>query len=93
LRRLAQIEIARGDYAEAKLNLERAYHAAPDQRAIRQMLGELYALEGQLDAATSLWQNIIAARQLLENRVWWYDYIGDPHAANNLRAVLQRLGN
>jgi hypothetical protein len=92
LRRLAQIEIARGDYALALRNLERAYRIAPGERATRQMLGEMYAVEGRLDEATALWKTIAVAQQLLRNRHWWYNYIGDTKTAENIHTVLQRLG-
>jgi hypothetical protein len=72
--------------------LERAYHSAPSERATRQMLGEVYAVKGRLDEATVLWKTIGVAAELLKNRLWWYEHIGDQQSADNIRAVLQRLG-
>lgn len=92
LRRLAQIEIARGEYDVALQNLERAYLANPRQRATRQMLGELYAIDGRLDEAEVLWRTIGVAPEMLRNRLWWYQHIGDDVAAKNIAAVLQRIG-
>jgi hypothetical protein len=92
LRRLAQIEISRGEYAAALPNLERAYQTVPGQRATRQLLGELYAIDGRLDEATALWQTIGVAPELLKNRLWWYEHIGEQQAADNIRTVLHRLG-
>jgi hypothetical protein len=92
LRRLAQIEISRGEYGVALPNLEQAYHAAPTERATRQMLGEVYALDGRIDEATALWGTIGVAHELLANRLWWYEHIGEQQAADNIRTVLQRLG-
>jgi predicted Zn-dependent protease len=92
LRRLAQIQIARGDYDAALLNLERAHQVAPGERATRQMLGELYAREGRIDEAAALWRTITVAPELLRNRLWWYNFIGDLQAAENISTVLQRLG-
>jgi hypothetical protein len=92
LRRLAQIELSRGEIDDALQNLERAYFSAPGERATRQMLGEVYALKGRLDEAAALWKTIGVAPELLKNRLWWYEHLGDVQAANNIRAVLQRLG-
>jgi tetratricopeptide (TPR) repeat protein len=92
LRRLAQIEIARGEYDVALQNLERAYFANPRQRATRQMLGEVYALDGRLDEAAALWQTIGLAPEMLRNRQWWYQHIGDQVSADNIAAVLKRIG-
>jgi hypothetical protein len=92
LRRLAQIEIARGDYDAALLNLQRAYQTAPGQRTTRQLLGEMYAIEGRIDEATALWRTIRVAPQLLKNRLWWYEHIGDQQSAENIRAAMQHLG-
>jgi O-antigen ligase len=92
LRRLAQIKISRGDYAGALQNLERAYKAAPGQRATRQMLGEMYAVEGRIDEATALWATIGVAPELLKNRLWWYEHIGEKHSASNIQTVLDQLG-
>lgn len=92
LRRLAQIELARGEYAAARQNLEQAYQIARGQRATRQMLGEVYAIEGRLDEAAALWATIKVAPELLKNRLWWYEHIGDQEAAANIRSVLEQLG-
>ena len=46
-RRLAQIELSRGQYGAAKYHLENALAIAPWQRATRQLLGESYAISGQ----------------------------------------------
>jgi hypothetical protein len=92
LRRLAQIQIARGEYDAALLNLELAYQVAPGERATRQMLGELYARAGRSDEGLSLWRTIDVAPELLKNRLWWYNFIGDWQAAEHISSVLQRLG-
>ncbi len=92
LRRLAQIELSRGEVDNALPNLERAYYNAPGDRAARQMLGEVYALDGRVDEAAALWKSIGVAKELLKNRLWWYEHLGDMQSAANIRAVLQRLG-
>ena len=92
LRRLAQIELSQGDVDNALQNLERAYYNAPGERATRQMLGEAYAVKGRFDEAAALWSSIGVAKDLLKNRLWWYEHLGDTQSASNIRAVLARLG-
>jgi len=92
LRRLAQIELSRGEIDDALQNLERAYYSASGDRATRQMLGEAYALRGRIDEAATLWKTIGVAKELLKNRLWWYEHLGDTQSAANIRAVLDRLG-
>lgn len=92
LRRLAQIELSLGEVDDALRNLERAYYNAPADRATRQMLGETYAVKGRLDEATALWSSIGVAKDLLKNRLWWYEHLEDTQSASNIRAVLDRLG-
>ena len=92
LRRLAQIELSLGEGDDALQNLERAYDNAPADRATRQMLGEAYAVKGRLDEAAALWSSIGVAKDLLKNRLWWYEHLGDTQSASNIRAVLDRLG-
>jgi hypothetical protein len=92
LRRLAQVELSRGEFATAQQNLEIAYQTAPGQRATRQMLGETLAIAGRIDEAHALWATIVVAPELLKARLWWYEHLGDQQAADNIRAVLDRLG-
>jgi hypothetical protein len=92
LRRLGQIKISRGEYDAALQNLERAFQTAPGQRATRQMLGEMYAVHGQIDQAAALWATIGVAPELLRNRLWWYEHIGEEQSAKNIRTVLEQLG-
>jgi hypothetical protein len=50
-RRLGQILLSQNDYTGAQRHLEAAYRLALDQRATRQLLGEVYALTGKANAA------------------------------------------
>jgi hypothetical protein len=50
-RRLGQIELSVGEYESARGHLEAAYAVAPDQRATRQLLGESYAVTGDIEQA------------------------------------------
>lgn len=89
-RRLAQIELARGQYDSACQRLALAYAAAPGQRATRQLLGECYALQGTAGQAAALWQTIDNLESQLETRIWWYaDYLDDSQRAAALSQALQ----
>jgi len=76
-RRLGQIELSLGQYQAARRHLEAAYAAAPSQRATRQLLGESYALAGEIERAAALWRTIDVSQGQLRLRQWWYDHIGE----------------
>lgn len=76
-RRLGQIELSRGAYAAAREHLLRAYAVAPEQRAVRQLLGESYAIAGDAGRAADLWRTIDLSQGQLAGREWWYDHIGE----------------
>jgi len=75
-RRLAQIELSLGSYESARKHLEKAYLAAPDQRATRQLLGEAFAVSGNLEQAARFWRNVDIRHGQLDLRRWWYEHIG-----------------
>ncbi len=81
-RRLGQIELARGEEAAARQHLEAAYAAAPEQRATRQLLGESYAIAGDVERAAALWRTVDVSQQQLELRRWWYEHIGEEERAH-----------
>lgn len=83
LRRLGQLLLSQEAYTTAQRHLEAAYRLAPDQRATRQLLGELYALAGDEVGAHRLWQTIDLYQGQLTLRVEWYARIG------NVKNVLQ----
>ncbi len=76
-RRLGQIQLSRGQYQAARELLEAAYVTAPDQRATRQLLGESYAVTGDVEQAAALWRTVDSSAGQLGLRRWWYDYIGE----------------
>jgi hypothetical protein len=76
-RRLGQIELSRGEYEAARHHLAVAFEAAPHQRATRQLLGEAYALNGEVAEAAALWRTIGLTRNQLALRQWWYSEFGD----------------
>ncbi len=84
-RRLGQMELSLGRYDEAREHLERAYRMDPAHRATRQMLGEVYAIQGQVAEAARLWSTLDLDNAQLEIRRWWYQYIGEPARADRIR--------
>lgn len=85
LRRLGQIEISLGNYDIAQQYLEAAYRVAPDQRATRQMLGEIYAINGNGPEAVALWQPLDLRQGQLDARQWWYYHIGSDAMADLIK--------
>ena len=76
-RRLGQIELSKGQYDAARQHLETAFENVPGQRATRQMLGESYAITGDVERAVSLWRTVDVSQGQLTARQWWYEYIGE----------------
>jgi predicted Zn-dependent protease len=91
-RRLGQIELARGQYAEACRYLSAARTATPGQRAVQQLLGECYAFAGQPEQAAELWRAIDVSEGQLEIRYWWYnDYLQDQEHSAQLQQAIRRF--
>jgi tetratricopeptide (TPR) repeat protein len=80
-RRLGQIELSLGQYEAARKHLEAAYAVAPDQRATRQLLGESYAVGGEVERAAALWRTVDTRQGQLQLRQWWYEHIGESQRA------------
>jgi tetratricopeptide (TPR) repeat protein len=91
-RRLGQIELSRGEIDAAQRHLEAAYAAAPDQRATRQMLGEVYALAGRPAEAASLWQTLDLDAGQLPIRIGWYGILGETENAERIEEAAAGLG-
>lgn len=88
--RLGQIALAQGDYGAAWGYLTTAHTYAPDQRPVRQLLGELYALDGQHEMAVELWTPLDLAQDQLQLRYWWYMSIGEEAQAQRLEEAALR---
>ena len=86
-RRLSQIELARGDYASARALLETAYATTPSNRATRQLLGELYAIDGETTRAAEMLSTVDTSLNQLDLRVFWYTHIGEQENAERLKQV------
>jgi hypothetical protein len=87
--RLGQIALAQGDYAIAEQHLAQAYALAPEHRAVRQLLGEIYAVQGKVEQAIQLWQPLDVGQNQLQLRQWWYEMIGDSNRAFNLQETVR----
>jgi O-antigen ligase len=90
-RRLGQIDLAQGDIGSAQRHLEMAYLCAPEQRATRQLLGEIYAISGNSEKAVSLWRNVDTSHGQLDARQWWYDHMGKQQESERLRNAIALL--
>jgi tetratricopeptide (TPR) repeat protein len=86
-RRLGQIGLSMGDQAVAREHLERAYAAAPGERATRQLLAEVYAVAGEVERARDLWDSVDTAQGQLDGRIWWYENLGNVEASRRLQAL------
>jgi hypothetical protein len=90
-RRLGQIELARGQFDSACDHLQRANTTA-EQRATRQLLGECYALRGEVDQAVALWRTIDLSQGQMYARDWWYGtHLASPTQAQALKQAVEAL--
>jgi hypothetical protein len=83
-RRLGQIALSRGEYDSACQFLERAYAAASTQLTAKQLLGECYAINGQVEEAAILWREIGFDPERFEIRQWWYGSIDEKDRAQRI---------
>ncbi len=91
-RRLGQIELARGEIDAACDHLQQA-NASAEQRATRQLLGECYALRGEVEQAVELWRTIDLSQGQLYAREWWYGtHLASPDQAQALKDATEALG-
>jgi tetratricopeptide (TPR) repeat protein len=91
-RRLGQIELSRSEYDPAQSHLEAAYAAAPGQRATRQLLGEAYAIAGEVARAADIWRTVDLSDGQLSLRTWWYENNGETENARRITAAGQGAG-
>lgn len=89
-RRLGQIELSLGRYAEARRLLEVAYAARPWDGATRQLLGEAYLATGSTAEGQVLLRTVYNGQGQLTLRAYWYDSLGETETAAQLRALTAR---
>jgi len=87
-RRLGAIALARGEFERARSYLITAHAAAPHDRAARQMLGEILALDGAVTEAVALWQGVDMEQGQLMVRTWWYQGFGEPEQVERLNNAI-----
>jgi hypothetical protein len=87
-RRLGQIALSQGDYALAQEHLAAAYAVHPHDRAVRQLLGESYALAGDYSEAVRLWQAIDVSQGQLGLRRAWHEALDETQAAQNMQEAI-----
>ena len=88
-RRLGQIALSRGDEAAARRHLEAAYAAAPGQQPTRRLLGESYAIAGEIGRAAALWHGLDVSQGQIPLREWWYKHLGQPDKAARIAAAAE----
>ena len=89
-RRLGQIAISLGDKEAARQHLEAAYALSPQQRTTRQLLGEAYAVSGEVDQAVRIWASGVTDPHKLELRQAWYRESGNEQEAEWLNEAVWR---
>ena len=87
-RRLGQIELSLGEYEDALAHLSAAYERTPWDNATRQLLGEAYIVNGQVDEGAVLWAGINNGEDQLQLRAFWYEYIDDRERLAAIQAAL-----
>ena len=89
LRRLGQIALSRGEYSLAQRFLLAAYLAHPQDRMVRQLLGECYALDGALSDAAQMWQSIDVTHDQLGLRQAWYKALGNSRYQQRMQEAIE----
>jgi O-antigen ligase len=92
-RRLGALALARGEFKRAKSHLVAAHAVAPYDRAARQMLGEVLALDGAVAEAVALWQSVDMEQGQLMVRGWWYEWFGEPEQLERLNDAIDAYQN
>lgn len=88
-RRYGAILLARGDFNRARDHLAAAYLLAPHDRATRQLLGEVLALQGDMAGAIQTWQGLDVSQGQFMVREWWYQAFGQPEQVERFSNAVQ----
>lgn len=87
---LGQIEVARELWPAAHGHIQTAWLNAPNRRATQQMMGELYALDGQPEMAAVVWRKLDMQQGQLDIREAWYrQVLGAGYFADRVVGALQ----
>ncbi len=87
-RRIGQIALSVGNLDLAREHLEHAHALAPGQRPTGEMLGEVYAVQGDTEAAAQLWRSMDTSGGQLDARRWWWAQVGTEEQQARLAAAI-----
>jgi hypothetical protein len=88
-RRLGLIELSLGEYEDALAHLQTAYRNEPSSVPTRQLLGEALVVNGRLEEGRALWAGLGNELDQLNNRIFWYEHIGEAERAEWLRQAAE----
>lgn len=88
-RRMGAILLARNELARAQEHLAAAYAVAPYDRATRQLLGEVLALQGNVGRAVQIWHGLDVSQGQFMVREWWWQAYGQPEQVEKLNDAIQ----
>jgi tetratricopeptide (TPR) repeat protein len=88
--RLGQLALSRGNYREALAHLTQAQEAAPARDSIRRLLGEAYAVTGNVEGAAALWRSVDLQYAQVKDRLWWYEYRKEQQAVQWLHQAFDQ---
>ena len=90
-RRLGQLALSMGQYNVAQRRLEKALAASPSDQTTMQLLGEVYAIQGNVKQSAFLLASTPSELQeRLQMRTWWYEYIDAPQEAAWLNTAIEQ---
>lgn len=89
--RLGQIALSQGNYPVALAHLKEAYRVAPTRDSIRRLLGEVYAVTGDVQQAAMLWRSVHLEYSQVKDRLWWYGYLKANQEVQWIQQALAQL--
>lgn len=87
--RLGQIALARGEIDAAREHLEAAYAASPERKSVRQLLGEVVAIQDDPVRAADLWNGLDFGAGQLTVRHFWYEHVQDRESLARFEAAVR----
>jgi len=92
-RRLGLIELSRGEYEDALEHLAAAYLAQPGNETSRQLYGEALIANGFVAEGQAQWATVSNEQGQLQNRVYWYQSIGDTERAAWMKQAAEAVSD
>lgn len=89
--RLGQIALSQGDYSSALEHLKDAYNTEPERNSLHRLLGEAYAVTGNVNLAAALWQSVHMEEGQIEDRLWWYGHLNAEQEVHWLQQALAKI--